>query len=56
MEDKRRTQPIESTKQDSHELTETEATSKGLQGSVPHPLYVLQLLVWCFGGTPNNGN
>ena len=47
MKDSSRTQPTDSTKQGSHELTETKTASTG---SAPGPLCILRLLASCIVG------
>lgn len=55
--DTRRTQPIESNKQDSQGLTETEEVVKEPAWVCTRSsAYTIWLLAWCFCGTPNSGS
>lgn len=48
MEDPKRTWPTDSSKKDSHELTEPNCKHGAYTRFIPGPLHMLQLLAWCF--------
>lgn len=53
MDDTRRTWPIKSTKQGTHELTELKQQAQGLYQVL---MSMLQVLAWCLCGTPDSRN